>query len=122
MPLRRSFRAHRWLHNRFMIGQPFVPREGGVEVVFDVPEDVVADAVLKISAAGFSVDRYLRPEREHLPGGAATGWVRLGAERPMHEFTEAEQQIIVEAFDLAYDESPFTCRRIGIDVWTAGAG
>jgi hypothetical protein len=74
LPLRRPFRAHRWLHNRFMIGQPFVPREGGVKVVFDVQEDVVA-------------------EREHLPGGAATGWVRLGAE-PMHEFTEAEQQII----------------------------
>jgi hypothetical protein len=91
LPLRRPFRAHRWLHNRFMIGQPFVPREGGVKVVFDVQEDVVADAVL--SAAGFSVDRYLRPERAHLPGGAATGWVRLGAE-PMHEFTEAEQQII----------------------------
>jgi hypothetical protein len=103
-----------------MSGQPFEPREGGVKVVFDVPADVIAEAVLTISAAGFSVSRYLRPEREHLPGGAATGWVRLGAERPMHEFTEAEQQLIVAAFESAYEESPFTCHRMGTDVWTAG--
>jgi hypothetical protein len=121
MPRRRSFGgSHRWLHTRFVTGQPFEPREGGVKVVFDVPEDVVADAVRKISAAGFSVDRYYRPEREHLPGGATAGWVRLGAERPMHEFTDAEQQRIVAAFDLKYEESPFTCCRMGTDVWTAG--
>jgi hypothetical protein len=110
----------RWLHTRFVTGQPFEPREGGVKVVFDVPEDAVANAVRMISAAGFSVDRNYRPEREHLPGGAAVGWVRLGAERPMHEFTEAEQQLIVAAFDSKYEESPFTCRRMGTDVWTAG--
>jgi hypothetical protein len=103
-----------------MGGQPFEPREGGVKIVFDVPEDVVADAVRTISAAAFAVDRYYRPERDHLPGGAAAGWVRLGAERPMHDFSEAEQQLIVAAFDAVFDESPFTCRRMGTDVWTAG--
>lgn len=105
-----------------MTGQAFEPREGGVKVVFDVPEDAVADAVRKISAAGFSVDRYYSAEREHRPGAAAVGWVRLGAELPMREFTETEQQRIVAAFDSTYEESPFPCRRMGTDAWTAGGG
>lgn len=69
----------------------FDPREGGVKVVFDVPEDVVDDAVREITAAGFAVGRYYSGEAEHRVGGSAPGWIRLGAERPMLEFTDAEQ-------------------------------
>ncbi len=100
----------------------FEPREGGVKIVFDVPEHDVADAVRKVSAAAFSVDRYYRPETAHLPGGAEAGWVRLGAEQATREFTNAEQELIVAAFDAVYQASPFTCRRMGTEVWTAGGG
>jgi hypothetical protein len=105
-----------------MTGQPFKPREGGVTIVFDVPADDVADAIRTIGAADFLVSRYYLPEREPGPGGAGAGWVRLGAVRSTREFTDAEQQLIVAAFDAVYRESPFRCRRMGTDVWTAGGG
>ena len=98
----------------------FDSREGGVKVVFDVPEDVVDDVVREISAAGFAVGRYYSAEVEHRIGGSAPGWIRLGAERPMLEFTEAEQGRVVAAFDAVLQESAITCRRMGTDVWTAG--
>jgi hypothetical protein len=99
----------------------FEPREGGVKVVFDVPEDVVDDAVRQIAAAEFAVGRYYSSEAEHRIGGAEPGWVRLGAERPMVEFTEAEQHRIVAAFDAVLQESALPCRRMGTDAWTAGS-
>jgi hypothetical protein len=98
----------------------FDPREGGVKVVFDVPVDVVDDVVRAITAAGFSVGRYYSRDTERRVGGSEPGWVRLGAERPMLEFTEAEQDRIVAAFDAALQESAITCRRMGTDAWTAG--
>jgi hypothetical protein len=98
----------------------FDPREGGVKVVFDVPEDVVDDVVREIAAAGFAVGRYYSGEAEHRIGGSEPGWIRLGAERPMLEFTAAEQHRIVAAFDAALQESAMTCRRMGTDAWTAG--
>jgi hypothetical protein len=97
----------------------FDPREGGVKVVFDVPEDVVDDAVREITAAGFAVGRYYSGEAEHRIGGSAPGWIRLGAERPTLEFTDAEQDEIVAAFDAALQKSAITCRRMGTDAWTA---
>lgn len=98
----------------------FDPREGGVKVVFDVPEDVADDVVRQITAAGFAVGRYYSSETEHRIGGSETGWIRLGAERPMVEFTEAEQHRIVVAFDAVLQESAIPCRRMGTDAWTAG--
>ena len=98
----------------------FDPREGGVKVVFDVPEDVVDDVVREITAAGFAVGRYYSAEAEHRIGGSEPGWIRLGAERPMLEFTEAEQDRIVAAFDAVLLESAISCRRMGTDAWTAG--
>jgi hypothetical protein len=98
----------------------FDPREGGVKVVFDVPRDVVDGVVREIAAAGFAVGRYYSGEAEHRIGGSEPGWIRLGAERPMLEFTEAEQHRFVAAFDAALQESAMTCRRMGTDAWTAG--
>jgi hypothetical protein len=98
----------------------FDPPEGGVKVVFDVPEDVVDDAVREITAAGFAVGRYYSGDAEHRVGGSEPGWIRLGAERPMLEFTDAEQDRIVAAFDTALQESAITSRRMGADAWTAG--
>jgi len=40
----------------------------------------------------------------------------------MLEFTEAEQDRIVAAFDAAWQESAITCRRMGTDTWAAGDG
>jgi hypothetical protein len=98
----------------------FDPREGAVKIVFDVPEDVVDDVVREITAAGFAVGRYYSREAEHRIGGSEPGWIRLGAERPMLEFTETEQHRVVAAFDAALQESAITCRRMGTDAWTAG--
>lgn len=98
----------------------FDPREGGVKVVFDVPEDGVDDVVREIAAAGFAVGRYYSSEIEHRIGGSEPGWIRLGAERPMVEFTEAEQHRIVATFDAVLQASAMPCRRMGIDAWTAG--
>ncbi len=98
----------------------FDPREGGVKVVFDVPEDVVDDVVREITAAGFAVGRYYSGDTEHRVGGSELGWVRLGAEWPMLEFTGVERDRIVAAFEAALQESAITCRRMGTDAWTAG--
>jgi hypothetical protein len=102
-------------------GPTFEPREGGVTIIFDVPAADEAEAVRVMAAADFVVRRYYRPEREHLPGGSAPGWVRLGAERPWRDFTEAEQDHVVAAFDSVWDASALSCRRMGTDAWTAGS-
>jgi hypothetical protein len=106
----------------FMTGSTFESREGGVKIVFDVPADVVADAELRLTAAGFAVRPYYSADSEHRPGTAELGWVRLGAERPMRDFTDAEQHGVIADFDAAIAESTLTHRRIGTDVWTAGGG
>ena len=98
----------------------FDPREGTVKVVFDVREGVVDDVVREITAAGFAVGRYYSRDTEHRVGGSEPGWIRLGAERPMLEFTVAEQDRIVAAFDAALQDSAINCRRVGTDAWTAG--
>jgi hypothetical protein len=98
----------------------FTPREGGVKVVFDVREAEVAAAERVVSVAGFEVRRYYRLGKEPRTGGAAAGWVRLGAERPMREFSEAESDRIVAAFDALQREAGFSCVRVATDQWTAG--
>ncbi len=105
-----------------MTAPAFAPREGGVKMVFDVQEDLVEEASRRISAAGFAVGRYYSAENEHRIGGSDPGWIRLGAERPMLEFTEAERDRIVAAFDTALQESAIACRRLGTDAWAAGGG
>ena len=97
----------------------FDPREGGVKIVFDVAEADVAEIVRTVRAAGFDVRHYY-PSDKPRRGGSAPGLVRLGAERAMHEFTEAEQARIVAAFDAAQSVAGFACARVGTDVWTAG--
>lgn len=95
-------------------------REGGIKVVFDVPEADADDVSGVVAAAGFSVRRYYGDEEQHGAGTAAPGWIRLGAEQPMTRFTKAEQESIVATFDAVQRESGFTCSRCGTDVWTAG--
>lgn len=116
--------ARRWLavHHRIVAKALFKPREGGVKIVFDLPEAATDDAVRSIAVAGFEVRRYYAPEDEHRRGGSSPGRIRLGAERAMTEFTDAEQDAIVAEFDLACAASAIDCDRQGIDVWTAGGG
>jgi hypothetical protein len=40
----------------------------------------------------------------------------------MHEFTDAEVDAIVAAFDLLEHRAGFACRRVGTDSWTAADG
>ena len=98
----------------------FEPHEGGVKIVFDVPADT-ADAIERtVGAAGFDVRRYYPAGHEPRRGGPAPGWTRLGAERPRREFSLAEEDSIVAAFDSVQDAALFTCTRLGVDGWTAG--
>ena len=99
----------------------FDPREGGVKIVFDVPEQDVDSVVVQVAAAGFGVRRYY-PDDEPRRGGPQPGDVRLGAERAMTEFTDAEVEAIVADFDAVQARTGFGCRRIGTDTWTAGGG
>lgn len=98
----------------------FAPAEGGVKIVFDVLESDVHDVQTLVAAAGFAVHRYYHPTDEHRPGGSAAGYVRLGAERPMRQFTDAEVDAIVTDFDQLQARKPFNCVRVGTDSWTAG--
>jgi signal recognition particle subunit SEC65 len=98
----------------------FEVQEGGVKIVFDVSEPSAEEIARAVRTAGFDVRRYYHPEDEHEPGGSAPGYLRLGAERPMHEFTQAEQTAIVAAFDDTMSGRGFSCERVGVDVWTAG--
>jgi hypothetical protein len=98
----------------------FEPREGGVKIVFDVPEAVAEDVARTVADAGFDVQRYYDDEHEHRLGGSAPGFLRLGAERPMREFTQCEEVAIVAGFDAIQDEAGFECSRMGVDVWKAG--
>jgi hypothetical protein len=109
-----------WEHDEEVTKPGFVPRDGGVKIVFDVPETVVDDAVSAVRAAGFDVHRYYHPGDEHRPGGSAPGHVRLGAQRAMHEFTQAEQDAVVAAFDDVEARAGFACSRVGVDAWTSG--
>jgi hypothetical protein len=96
------------------------PREGGVKIVFDVPERVLHEASTRVAAAGFDVQRCYRPDDEHRPGGSRHGFVRLGAERAMAEFNDAEQRRIIADFDAVQRDAGFPCERVGVDRWTAG--
>jgi hypothetical protein len=98
----------------------FEPLEGGVKIVFDVLEGQVESITRTVRAAGFDVQRYYRPAHEHQLGGSAAGFIRLGAERAMTRFTEAEQRAIVAEFDAVQSAAGFECRRAGTDTWQAG--
>jgi hypothetical protein len=100
----------------------FEPGEGGVKIVFDVPEPNAHDIALQVSAAGFTVHRYYSPDDEHRRGRPRSGYVRLGAERRMRTFTDAEIDMIVADFDRLQAQAGFACRRVGTDSWTAGSG
>ena len=100
----------------------FEPAEGGVKIVFDVPENAVDQIVRTVGEAGFDVRRYYarQPALEHGLGGSVPGYVRMGAERQCREFSDAEQAAIVSAFDAVQARTGFACTRVGVDVWTAG--
>ena len=100
----------------------FESAEGGVKIVFDVPESDVRDVEALVAAAGLVVHRYYDPADQHRPGGSAAGYVRLGAERSMRRFTDAEVDAIVTEFDEVQARADFTCVRVGTDSWTAGGG
>jgi hypothetical protein len=109
-------------HDVDMAMPDFEPLEGGVKIVFDVPESAVEQVVRTVGEAGFDVRRYYagHPELEHGLGGSAPGYVRMGAERQCQEFSDAEQAAIVAAFDAVQARTGFVCTRAGVDVWTAG--
>jgi hypothetical protein len=109
-------------HDVDMTMPDFTPRQGGVKIVFDVPEHAVEQIVHTVGEAGFDVRRYYadRPELDRRPGGSAPGYVRMGAERRCQNFTDAEQAVIVAAFDAVQARAGFACTRTGVDVWTAG--
>lgn len=94
--------------------------EGGVKIVFDVRKSDVDTVARQAAAAGFAVRRYYPSGDEHRPGASPEGYIRLGAERVMREFTDAEIGAIVAAFDAAAAQAGFACERVGIDSWTAG--
>jgi hypothetical protein len=99
------------------------PVEGGVKIVFDVPEELAVEIAAQLGDAGFDVRRYYRSADEAgRPGGAATGFVRLGAERPMRAFTDSEQAGIVAAFEAAQVTRRIRCTIVGVDTWQAGGG
>lgn len=112
----------RWGNDEAMSASGTGPREGGVKVVLDVAEADVEAATHLIADAGFDVRRYYSPDSEHVVGGSSPGWIRLGAEQPMREFTPAEQDHIVAIFDHVGASSGLLCARRGTDSWTAADG
>jgi hypothetical protein len=104
----------------FMANHGFHPREGGVKVVFDVPEGTAAMVLPLVTAAGFTVRAYYSDGERHGAGRAEPGWIRLGAEMPRTAFTNEEEEAIVAAFDRVHGSSGFVCRRCGTDSWEGG--
>jgi hypothetical protein len=98
----------------------FEPREGGVKIVFDVPQELVEVATVQVSEAGFEVRRYYDAGDEPRIGGSAAGYVRLGAERATSCFTESEQAEIVTVFEAVSGAQALSCTVIGVDTWRAG--
>lgn len=105
-----------------MVDDEFRASEGGVKIVFDVPEASVADVSTVVAAAGFTVRRYFPRQLYVGSGGAELGWVRLGAEMPRTLFTDEEADRIVDAFDAVQNRDGFVCERRGTDSWQAGTG
>lgn len=90
------------------------PGEGGVKIVFDVPDDQVDQIVEIVGAGSFAVRRYYDAEDWHRPGGAARGFTRLGAERPRHSFSRSEEAAVLAAFEalqVKYQLPLHHCRR-----------
>ena len=103
------------------MAQPeFEPREGGVKIVFDVPQELVDVAIVHVSTADFEVRRYYPSGDEPRIGGSPVGYVRLGAERALSFLTEPEQAQIVTAFEAVSAARALSCTVIGVDTWTAG--
>jgi len=103
------------------VGHPdFEPREGGVKIVFDVPNELVELAIAQVSAAEFDVRRYYPSGDEPAVGGSAAGYLRLGAERAISFFTESELAEIVAAFEAVSAARGLSCIVIGVDTWSAG--
>lgn len=105
-----------------MVDDGFRASEGGVKVVFDVPEPSVADVSRVLAAAGFTVREYYPAKLAVGKGGAESGWVRLGAEMPRALFTDEEERRIVASFDGVQRSDGFVCERRGADTWDAGGG
>lgn len=72
--------------------------------VLDVTADDLELATAHLTSAGFTVTDYYEGKRSHR-GGAQPGWVRLGAERSLRLFTEAERAQIEHDFSAAMDRA-----------------
>jgi hypothetical protein len=103
-----------------MVNDEIRATEGGVKIVFDVPESSVEE--ISTAVAGFTVGRYYRDHQHVGDGGAESGWVRLGAEVPRTQFTAEEEDRIVASFDAVQSKTGFVCERRGTDTWEAGGG
>lgn len=103
-----------------MSGPSFHPREGGWKVVFDVPNRAWETVKLAFDGVGFTLERYYKVGFEPDHGGAARGWVRLGAEQPMQNFDVAEQERVSAEFDAVHRAAGFSCKRVADESWTAG--
>jgi hypothetical protein len=105
-----------------MVNDGIRAAEGGVKIVFDVPELSVDGVSAVVAATGFTVARYY-PDHQHVgDGGAELGWVRLGAEMPRTQFTAEQEERIVASFDAVHLKAGFACERRGTDTWEAGGG
>ena len=103
-----------------MAGSISSRRKGGVKVVFDVVEHLVAQTTVRVTAAGFDVHPYYPEGRLPRRGGPGAGLVRLGAERATRTFTESEQAEIVTAFEAVRATHALACTVVGVDAWEAG--
>lgn len=96
-----------------------MPREGGLKFVFDVRAADVELATAHLAAAGFAVTDYYNGRRNQR-GGAAAGWVRLGAEQPLVLFSAEERSRIERHFSDVMDRATFAHESQGADDWVAG--
>lgn len=94
-------------------------REGGVKIVFDVLDRLADETSTVIAAGGFRVDAYCSHPKLIQLGGAATGFVRLGAERPSHRSTDAELDATLAAFETIVSDQQLDVTIIGVDTWGA---
>jgi hypothetical protein len=97
-------------------------REGGVKIVFDVPDDRVAQTIQIFGDSGFEVRRYYAVDVPSHLGGAGNGYTRLGAERPRASFTTKEQDAVLAEFETVRARHQLSATIVGVDTWEAEDG
>lgn len=102
-----------------VVGPELSDREGGIKIVFDVPDHLRDVASAVVAASGFVVRSYYSwPPSQ---GGLPPGHARLGAERKRDLFTEQERDAVVAAFEAVVRENKIEIEVVivGVDTWEA---